>query len=74
MGYFNRHFNKQLKRKGYALVQFKTLEVTEDKLGNEIKNVVTIKGVVKISNIKPWMKRSDTVHPATYQKALSGRM
>jgi hypothetical protein len=62
MGYFNRHFNKQLNRHGFALLAFKA---------NTGENV---KAVVKIDEIAQRMNEKNFVKPTVYKTALSGRM
>lgn len=65
MGYYNRHFNKQLNRKGFHLINATVM--------NANKTEETIKIIVHRDNIKPRMTQADFATPKQYGTALSGR-
>jgi hypothetical protein len=65
MGYFNRHFNKQLERKGFRIVKGTKFETYTDENDKEVRYKVEIKAV--------FIGRSQA-RPQDYKSALSGRM
>jgi hypothetical protein len=68
MGYFNRHFNKQLNRKGFRIVKGTRYETLYDKDGKPFQAVDHhFKGVFRIGERQPLTAKD-------YKFALSGRM